>query len=141
MTTTDHDPRAKRLTDLADLLIAAADQIREVVAESHHQPDRSSETAIIKGVVAGYYGVTGKDLASPSRMRRHAHPRRVAMHLMRKMTGLTLEDIGKQFGARDHTTVIYALNTIADELSNNPSLVAQLTTLTALIEKEQAADE
>ena len=41
-------------------------------------------------------------------------PRQIAMFLLREHTENSLEDIGKIFGNRDHTTVIYAVNKVRD---------------------------
>ena len=117
-------PRSQRLTDLANLLKATAEQLLQVVAESHYSPSRT-DTELIKDTVAGYYGINKADLSSKSRLRRHAHPRRIAMFMLRKETDMTLLDIGEEF-ERDHTTVIYGIRVIQDEIRRNPSTTSQL---------------
>ena len=46
-----------------------------------------------------------------------AEPRQMAMYLIRKLTNLSLPDIGKEFG-RDHTTVLYAIRKVEVALKN-----------------------
>ena len=43
------------------------------------------------------------------------------MYLAKQLTGQPLADIGKSFGGRDHTTVIYAINKIEASMKNNPN--------------------
>ena len=43
------------------------------------------------------------------------------MYLCKQLTTSTLVEIGKQFGGRDHTTVLYACNRIEEEISINPN--------------------
>lgn len=65
----------------------------------------------IKEAVCRRYGVTIADLEGPSRKKRYAKPRQVAMALSyRKLRsqGYSLPMIGRHFGGRDHTTVLYA---------------------------------
>ena len=48
--------------------------------------------------------------------------RQVAMYLSRKLTGLSLSEIGEQMGGRDHSTVIHAYKKIEKKLVNNVEL-------------------
>lgn len=59
--------------------------------------------------VAEAFGVTAGDLYSPSRLRRYAYPRFVAMVLLYQGTGRSTFWVGKQVGNRDHTTVLHGL--------------------------------
>lgn len=67
--------------------------------------------AEIKQRVAKRYRVTVADLEGPSRKRCHARPRQIAMALAyRKLKpfGYSLPMIARQFGGRDHTTILFA---------------------------------
>ena len=46
-------------------------------------------------------------------------PRQIAMYLCRNIPQLSLPQIGKDFGNRDHTTVLHACNKIEKELQEN----------------------
>lgn len=60
--------------------------------------------------VADAYGITAGDLYSPSRLRRYAYPRFVAMVLLYQPgTGRSTVWVGKQVGGRDHTTVLHGI--------------------------------
>ncbi|QDP48368.1 MAG: putative bacterial DnaA helix-turn-helix protein [Prokaryotic dsDNA virus sp.] len=64
----------------------------------------------IKRIVAHHYGITVDDLCGPSRKRDYAHPRQVAYWMMQKHAGLSTTQIGRQFGGRDHTTVMFGIS-------------------------------
>ena len=63
-----------------------------------------------------------EDLDSKKRPKDIAYARQVAMYLSREMTDLSLPKIGADFGGRDHTTVIHAIDKIAKEIKLNPSV-------------------
>lgn len=62
--------------------------------------------------VAASFGVPLRDMTSARRPRWIARPRQVAMYLARHLTRRSLPDIGRAFGNRDHTTVMYAVGQI-----------------------------
>ena len=74
----------------------------------------------IQKTVADFYRIKVSDLLSKKRTRIIARPRQVAMCLARDLTGLSFPAIGSAFGDRDHTTVLYACNTI-ENLRNSDS--------------------
>ena len=68
----------------------------------------------IRDVVAKYYGIPIKELMGKKRSRQIARPRQMAMALIRELTQDSFPEIGQAFGERDHTTVMYACETIAE---------------------------
>jgi len=62
--------------------------------------------------VADYFNIRLSDLLSARRARQVARPRQVAMYLAKQLTAKSLPDIGRQFGGRDHTTVMHAVKRI-----------------------------
>jgi chromosomal replication initiator protein len=105
-----------RLMTVASLRNAPLDMetarltIREVLDEA-----RSRGTITIAQIlrtVQDYYELKPKDLLSRSKLRSLVLPRQVGMYLARKLTPLSLEEIGMHFGGKDHTTVIYAITRI-----------------------------
>jgi chromosomal replication initiator protein len=63
--------------------------------------------------VSGYFRVETQALQSRRRHRNILWPRQVGMYLARKLTGLTLDQIGAYFGGRDHTTVLHACRKVS----------------------------
>lgn len=68
----------------------------------------------IQKVVAEYYRIKVSDLKSKSRLRSLTRPRQLAMALAKELTNRSFPEIGKNFGDRDHTTVMYACDKIAE---------------------------
>ncbi len=68
------------------------------------------------------YGLTLQEMDSQRRPNSIAHPRMLAMYLIRKNTHLPLEDIGQIFGGRDHGTVIHARKRIEEAASKSAEI-------------------
>jgi chromosomal replication initiator protein len=64
-------------------------------------------------------GLTPDELLSSSRASRISWPRQVAMYLARELTGESLPAIGRQFGGRDHTTVLHAYRRTASRIAED----------------------
>jgi chromosomal replication initiator protein len=81
------------------------------------QPQAS--IAAIQDAACEHFGVTSEELVSPARSRRVAWPRQVAMYLSRELTAESLPAIGRQFGGRDHTTVLHACRRTAAAIKDD----------------------
>lgn len=71
----------------------------------------------IVSAVCQHYGIKQKEIASKSRKQVVALPRQLAMYLIHKYTDMAYSQIGKRFGGRDHSTVLYACNQISSRIS------------------------
>ncbi|MCG8402817.1 MAG: chromosomal replication initiator protein DnaA [Firmicutes bacterium] len=89
---------------------------------------------LIQKQVADYFGIKIEDLKSKRRNRSIAFPRQIAMYLCREMTDNSLPKIGKQFGDRDHTTVLHAYEKIAQEKDKDATLTQAINTIKELIQ-------
>ena len=69
--------------------------------------------------VARYFDLQPEDFFSKKRNRSISYPRQIAMYLSREITGTSLPKIGEEFGGRDHTTVIHAIQKIEEDIQNN----------------------
>ncbi|MEZ4461778.1 MAG: chromosomal replication initiator protein DnaA [bacterium] len=76
--------------------------------------------ADVMAVVADVHGVTVDQLKSKRRTQDLARARQIAMHLAREMTGASLNQIGRAFGGRDHSTVAHGCQKIAQEMEKDP---------------------
>lgn len=68
------------------------------------------------------FEVTWEDLCGRSRKSRHSTPRKVLGYLLRENTRLTLQDIGDMLGGRDHTTVMFWVHKVRDDIASSPVL-------------------
>ncbi len=86
---------------------------------------------VIIGYICKYYNLEDDVLRGQSRGRDVVNARQIAMYLIRRMTSLSLVDIGKEFGGRDHTTVLHSLDKVEKEMRADPSfaeVVKEITT-------------
>ena len=81
------------------------------------------------GTRIGHVHLKVADLLSKKRSKSVALPRQMCMYLARMLTPLSLEEIGGQFGGRDHTTVLYAESKIRDMKEKNPEIRSLLERL------------
>ena len=79
----------------------------------------NSDIQKIQKAVADFFKITVEDLKSKKRNNNINYPRQIAMYLCRMTTEETVVKIGLEFGNRDHSTVIYASDKIAEELKTN----------------------
>ena len=89
----------------------------------------------IQEAVSERFGVTLEELVSPRRSQAVAYPRQVAMYLSRELTDSSLPKIGKEFGGRDHTTVIHATSKITRLIREDRSVYNLVQELTARIKQ------
>ena len=76
----------------------------------------------IQQATCDHFGITPEELLSTSRSPRVAWPRQLAMYLSRELTGASLPAIGREFGGRDHTTVLHACRRASERLSSDDGL-------------------
>jgi chromosomal replication initiator protein len=84
------------------------------------EPDTNSPDRILSAV-SERFGVALASLVGKRRTQAIALPRQVAMYLMRNLTELSLVEIGRVFGGRDHSTVIHACRTVAERIQAEES--------------------
>lgn len=83
------------------------------------QQDKVISSEFIQETVAKYFNISAKELKGSKRSNDIAFPRQIAMYLCRTVAQMSLPQIGKDFGKRDHTTVMHACNKIDKELKEN----------------------
>ena len=93
---------------------------------------------LVKKAAMKVFNVSKTDLESPSKARSVVYPRQIAMYLCREKTFKSLPQIGRGFGRRDHTTVLYAHRKIAKDMANDPELAADVARVAAAILELQA---
>ncbi len=70
-----------------------------------------------------------EDLCGPARKRPLVDARQIAMYVMRELTDLSYPSIGEQFGGRDHTTVLHAVQKITGQMKEKRAVFDQVTEL------------
>jgi chromosomal replication initiator protein len=83
-------------------------------------PGQQARTvAEIQAATCEHFGISPDELLSSARVERVAKPRQLAMYLARELTGESLPAIGRQFGGRDHTTVLHAWRRTSARLADD----------------------
>jgi chromosomal replication initiator protein len=89
----------------------------------------------IQEIISERFGLSLDELCGDRRSQNIVYPRQVAMYLSRELTDSSLPKIGKQFGGRDHTTVIHATSKIARMIREDRSVYNLVQELTARIKQ------
>lgn len=103
--------------------------VQKVLAELIVQNKKTLKQEDILRVVMEFYGVSQEDLVKKGRKKEVAHPRQMAMYLMRTELGTPLSSIGNVFGGRDHTTVLHAVEKIEKMKEINMRYKEELSSL------------
>jgi chromosomal replication initiator protein len=90
---------------------------------------------LIQETVSERFGMSVNELCSAKRSQAIAYPRQVAMYLSRALTDSSLPKIGKEFGGRDHTTVMHANAKIEGMIREDRSVYNLVQELTARIKQ------
>ncbi len=76
-------------------------------------------STLIMQVVCKFFNIKVSDMQSTKRCNNVAFPRQIAMYLCREIANMSFPSIGKDFGGRDHSTVLHAYQKIKQEYDNN----------------------
>lgn len=84
--------------------------------------DGTNELAIstVRKAVCDYYNLTKQQITSANRTRNISQARQIAMYLCRKLLDATYDDIGKEFGGRDHSTVMSSIDAVEKKIKTDP---------------------
>ncbi len=137
---------ARELASVRDLIgglnqvVARASLLRapitpELVAQALDAVEMPGRARSIEEIVletARAYGLAPEALRSRSRKQLVVRPRQIAMYLARRYTAASLADIGRAF-ARDHTSVMYAIDVVERRIVERPQLRYELEALAARV--------
>tara|TARA_Y100001935_G_scaffold255305_1_gene267641 strand:+ start:2619 stop:3920 length:1302 start_codon:yes stop_codon:yes gene_type:complete len=127
-----------RITAYANLLdsdidiVVASKIIKDLINEQHKKPLTIPQ---IKRLVSTKLDVSIDDLSSKSRTKNIALARQIAMYLSREVTNISLLKIGDNFGNRDHTTVMHAIDKIKQLITSDETVKSIVDDLTHQIQK------
>jgi chromosomal replication initiator protein len=120
------------LTGLAMSVELAQNVLKDVFPQGE-----AAEVSIkrIQDLVAERFSLSLEELCGDKRSQNIVYPRQVAMYLSRELTDSSLPKIGKEFGGRDHTTVIHATSKIARLIREDRSVYNLVQELTARVKQ------
>ncbi|WP_224816478.1 chromosomal replication initiator protein DnaA [Hasllibacter sp. MH4015] len=123
----------RELEGALNRLYATGDLVRREVTEDFARDNladilRASDRKVTMDEIikktCEYYKLRQVDMISQNRQRAIARPRQMAMYLCKRLTQRSLPEIGKKFGGRDHTTILYGVRKI-EELMQIDSQIAE----------------
>src|SRR6266550_918220 len=112
-------------------------ELAEDVLKDVFPQGEAAEVSIqrIQELVSERFQLTMEELCGEKRSQNIVYPRQVAMYLSRELTDSSLPKIGKEFGGRDHTTVIHATSKIARLIREDRSVYNLVQELTARVKQ------
>jgi chromosomal replication initiator protein len=91
--------------------------------------------SIMRAVLVHFPEVTVGDIKSHRRTANVVRPRQLAMYMVKKLTLLSLPQIGHRFGMRDHTTVLHAVRKMEKLVATDTILAAQVSDIESSLAK------
>ena len=113
--------------------IVEIDSAIEALKDIAIQDEESIDATKIVEIVCKFYGVKKEELLARKRTKNIAEARQIAMYLITEYLNIPLESVGNIFG-KDHSTVIYAKNKVAEDIKKSKKLEVQINDLKQMIE-------
>ena len=112
--------REKMTRELAEIVLAdvlSSNEVRQITPK------------VILDATSDAFGFSIEDLCGPSRRRPLVNARQIGMYVFRELTDFSYPAIAREFGGRDHTTVIHAVDKIANLMKERRQTYDQVTGL------------
>ena len=107
------------LEGIQPVISVAQNAIKDILNETQPVPVTIEK---IVGEVSRTFNVSPADIRGTKRNAGVAAARRVAIYILREVTGMSMEEIGREFSGRDHSTIVYSLKTIERDMKNDQHL-------------------
>ncbi len=100
-------------------LILAEEALQDIISPN----EKKIITAeLIVEVVAEHHNLTPADIYSKDKSRSVSYPRQIVMYLCRRLTDMSVTDIGKSLGNRDHSTVLHGYDKVSGDIEQDQAL-------------------
>ncbi len=110
----------------------ASEALKEAISPT--QEEVKAEDII--SCVSTFYKISKQDLLGKKKNKEFVEPRQICIYLIYELMSLPLVTIGQKMGGRDHSTVIYARDKIADLIQSNPEIAIQVNDIKNMILKK-----
>ena len=112
------------------------DLVNDALNESATEESSEIQIDDIIMAVANYYGVKKSDILGKKKNKEFVEPRQVCIYIITDLLNHPLATIGQKMGGRDHATIIYARDKIADHLKYDNKLATQIDDIKNMIYKK-----
>ena len=92
---------------------------------------------VIISYICSYYNIDEETLRGQSRSRDVVAARQLAMYLIRRMHATSLDGIGKEFGNRDHSTILHSLDKVEKQMQTDPKFAERVKEITTTISSKR----
>ena len=106
----------QRLEGKPPIMVNAQAAIKDILNEQMSTPVTIEKIIAEVGKV---YNVSVSDIRGKGRRQEIAEARKMSMYIIKEVCGLTMEEIGKEFGGRDHSTVVYSISNVSQRLKTD----------------------
>ncbi|HKL80563.1 MAG TPA: chromosomal replication initiator protein DnaA [Mobilitalea sp.] len=114
-------------------LLLAEEALQDIISPNEK---KIITPALIVDIVAEHYNITPAEIYSKDKSRSISFPRQVVMYLSRRLTDMSVTDIGKILGGRDHSTVLHGYDKINKDIIKDASIHNSIDVLIKKINPE-----
>lgn len=100
-------------------VVLAEEALKDLISPNNK---RDITVELITDIISDHFNIQPSDIVSSKKSRNIAFPRQICMYLCRELTELSLKEIGKKLGNRDHTTVLHGIMKIQHDMEADTSL-------------------
>ena len=126
---------ASKLHEEPITLQLAANALQEAIGSDSGAQETRTPEAIIR-TTCSYFSITEADLLGKNKRQELVRARQICTYLMCEMLSLPLVNVGKLMGGKDHTTVIYSRDKIADLLRVNDAVLKEVNDIKSAVFKQ-----
>lgn len=120
--------RLKAVSELMNVEIEI-DLVKEQLMLPNSESEKEVTIEVVAKATAQYFRIPLADLKSKGRSQDITKARHIAMYLARKVVNAKQQEIGAFFGGRDHSSVIHAVNTIAEKVKTDSALSKDINSI------------
>jgi chromosomal replication initiator protein len=110
------------------------DMAQDCLSDLLRSSDRRVTVEEIQRKVSEHFNIRLSDMLGPKRARNIARPRQIAMYLAKELTSRSLPEIGRRFGGRDHTTILYGVRKVEEMRATDSQLAEDVDLLRRLLQ-------
>lgn len=111
--------------------------VNEVLADFPHDEGRIIKIEAVEGVILNYYNISRNELHSTKKIKSVSFPRQVCMYLIKTLMDWSYQQIGDYFSNKKHTTVMFAIKKIKEQIDCDKQFRVFIEMLIERIKKEK----
>ena len=122
-------PTVRSVADIIRKLNRDSGNLQGLEGASEGSRGRVTSPRELIEIVSEYFKISSIDVMGSSRKKHVMMPRQIAMYLIRHELGVAYEQIGEEFGGKNHTTVMHSCDKIAQNLKKDKKLLQDVNAI------------